>query len=81
LFDTPSLFPLALFGIRDRRWWLACGLLVVLTLPLLPLMVEYVRVMLDLRGGGLLYSLPQAPLLLAPFVAWIGKAPSADPRR
>ncbi len=75
----PSLFPFALFGIRDRRWWLACGLLIALTLPMLPLVFEYAHVVLDLRGGGLLYSLPQVPLLLTPVVAWAARSRARPP--
>lgn len=67
----PSLFPFALLGIRSRGWWIACAALVLLTLPFLPLTFDYVRVLLDSRGGGLLYSLPHAPLFLGPAaVAW-----------
>jgi hypothetical protein len=67
----PSLLPFALLGITGRRWWLVAGLLMALTLPLLPLLLEYPRVLLDSRGGGLFYSLRDVPLLLVPLVAWL----------
>ena len=74
----PSLFPFALLGIRDRGWWLMVGLLALLSLPLLPTMLQYPAVILDSRGGGLLYSVPEWPLLLASLVAARGKARPAE---
>jgi hypothetical protein len=68
----PSLFPFALFGIRRRGWWMSCGLLAILTLPFLPMVFDYARVMLHVQSS-LLYSLPQVPLLLTPLVAWAGR--------
>jgi hypothetical protein len=68
----PSLFPFALLGIRDRRWWLAVGLLALLSVPLLPLMLEYPAVILN-GGADPLYSVLDLPLLLIPLVAWLGR--------
>lgn len=73
----PSLFPFALAGITGRRWWYVVAVLAVLTLPLMPLLLEYPSVILNSRGGGLLYSLRDVPLLLAPLVAWFGSATRA----
>ena len=33
----PSILPFALIGIRTRGWWITAGILLVLTLPLIPL--------------------------------------------
>jgi hypothetical protein len=67
----PSLFPFALLGIRRRAWWLQLGLLGLLSLPVLGLTLLYPQVILDSRGGGLLYSLNDVPLLLLPVIAGV----------
>lgn len=76
----PSLLPFALIGITGRRWWVVAGLLALLTLPLLPLLLQYPQVILDSRGpggpggqGGLLYSLHEVPLLGIPMLAWLAR--------
>jgi hypothetical protein len=70
----PSLLPFALLGITGRRWWLVTGLLVALTLPLLPLLLQYPQVILDSHGmGGMLYSLNNVPLLAIPALAWVAR--------
>ena len=69
----PSLFPFALFGIHRGHWWLGAGLIVLLSLPFLPLTVTWVRVVLDVRGrGGLLYNADEFAYALIPLVAWAG---------
>lgn len=71
----PSLFPFALFGIRERRWWLGAGALALLSLPFLPLTFTWIRVLIDSQGrGGLLYSVLEFPYALIPLVAWAGSA-------
>ena len=75
----PSLAPFALIGIRSRSWWLVAGVLVLLSLPLLAATLEYPRVILDSRGGGIGYSLWDVPLVLVPVIAWLGRARVARP--
>lgn len=65
----PSLAPFALVGIRRRSWWLLLGLLVLATLPFRDLALAYPEVILNSRGGGLLYSVRDVPLLLLPVIA------------
>jgi hypothetical protein len=65
----PSLFPFALLGIRRRSWWVQLAVLGVLSLPVLGLTLLYPQVILDSRGGGLLYSLNDVPLLVLPVLA------------
>jgi hypothetical protein len=77
----PSLFPFALIGIRRRAWWLQLGLLGLLSLPVLALTLLYPQVILDSRGGGLLYSIDDAPLLLLPVVAGLAAGKLQVPRR
>ena len=66
----PSVFPFALIGIRDRRWWVAAGCLGLASLAVLPLTLQWFAVILNARGvwAGPLYSLGNAPLLLIPIV-------------
>ncbi len=69
----PSLLPFALIGVRSRWWWVAAAGLVLLSLPFLADTLRYPSVVLDSRGGGLTYSLPDLPLMAIPIVAWLGR--------
>jgi hypothetical protein len=69
----PSLAPFALFGIRRRSWWLGAAVLVALSLPFGALWADWVATVLNSRGGGVLYSALEIPLLLLPLVAWLGR--------
>jgi hypothetical protein len=69
----PSLFPFALFGIRDRSWWVGLALFVGLCLPFGALWADWIASVLNSRGGGPLYSALEAPMLLLPLVAWLGR--------
>jgi hypothetical protein len=70
----PTVIPFALTGIRSRRWWVSALALALLTLPLLPIVLQYPGVLLNARsGGGWLYSLEEWPLLAIPLVAWAGR--------
>lgn len=70
----PSVFPFALLGIRDRGWWITLGCIGVVSLFMIPWWIDYAKVMLNLRGGGLLYSLPNVPFLLIPLIGWFSGA-------
>jgi hypothetical protein len=69
----PSLAPFALFGVRRRSWWIGLAVLVVLSLPFGGLWADWVASVLNSRGGGLLYSTLEVPMLLLPLVAWLGR--------
>jgi len=70
----PSVLPVALVGIKTRGWWLGLGLLVLLTLPLLPMIQDWLHVVTDSRGfGGIGYSLDDIPLLTLPLWAWLAR--------
>jgi len=74
----PSLFPFALFGAWRRSWWIALGVLVLASLPFGTLWADWVASVLNSRGGGVLYSSLEIPMLLLPLVAWAGRTdPSA----
>jgi hypothetical protein len=71
----PSLFPLALIGARDRRWWLvaAAG-----ALPFAWMLPDYLRALGNFQVG-LGYSIQEVPLLLIPLLAWLGSTRVGPP--
>lgn len=69
----PSLFPFALFGIRERSWWVGLAVFLAVCLPFGTLWADWVASVLDSRGSGPLYSVLEAPMLLLPLVAWLGR--------
>jgi len=69
----PSLLPFAFFGARSRSWRLALVVLVLASLFLLPLDLEYISVLQNARGVGLFYSASNLPLMLIPLVAWLAR--------
>jgi hypothetical protein len=71
----PTLAPFALIGGGGRRWWLALGGLVVLSISLAPLWPDYLVALQNLRGADLLYPLKNVPMTLIPVVAWLGRRP------
>lgn len=78
----PSVFPFAIIGIRDRRWWITTGLIVVLSIPFLGETLAWPRVVLSATGygTGFLYSLVEVPLLMVPVIAWLGRTRRASRR-
>lgn len=76
----PSLFPFALFGANGRSWWLALAVFVGLSLPFGSMWADWVTTLVNSRGGGILYSALEVPMLLLPLVAWLGRTNDrADP--
>jgi hypothetical protein len=69
----PSLAPFALFGANRRSWWIALAVLVALSLPFGVLWADWLASVTNSRGGGLLYSTLEVPMLLLPLVAWLGR--------
>ena len=74
----PSVFPLALSGIRDPRWWLVSASFLVSAIALWPMMGEWLTAVLNARGenSGLLYSLSPTAVAgpLIPVIAWLGRS-------
>lgn len=67
----PTLAPFALFGARDRRWWIVAG---AAALPFCWLLPDYARVVSNFQApGGLLYSVIEMPMLAIPLLAWLGR--------
>jgi len=69
----PSLAPFALFGANRHSWWLALVVFVTLSLPFGRLWLDWVASVANSRGGGILYSALEAPMLLLPLIAWAGR--------
>lgn len=73
----PSVFPFAMIGIRDRRWWIVTGAFALSVVLLWPLMAQWITAITNARGenSGLLYSLSPTALAdpLIPLVAWLGR--------
>ena len=74
----PSVFPFALIGIRDRRWWIVSAVFALSVIPLWPMMLDWVTVVLNSRGenSGLLYSLSPTAIAgpIIPVIAWLGRS-------
>jgi hypothetical protein len=69
----PSLAPFALFGLDRRSWWAGLAVFVLLCVPFGGLWGDWVGSVVNSRGGGLLYSALEIPMLLLPLVAWLGR--------
>jgi hypothetical protein len=72
----PSLVPFALWGVRHRRWWVGLAVFVTLSVPFGALWIAWAIALLNSRGGGLLYSANEVPLLLIPVIAWFARSDS-----
>ncbi len=69
----PSLFPFALFGARQRAWWLGAAVFAALCLPFGGLWLDWLATVANARGAGILYSILEAPMLALPLIAWLGR--------
>lgn len=65
----PTFLPLAAIGIRRRSWWLGAIALAGVAAFQLPLWLDYVQAVTNLRGS-VGYSLGSIPLVIIPIVAW-----------
>jgi len=75
----PTLAPFALVGIRRRSWWIALAALGVVSLLFLPMWADYVTVIRNAQGGGILYSIDEIPQVAIPLIAWLGSTRRARP--
>lgn len=74
----PSLGPFALFGIWRRSWWVALGVMALVSLPFAGAWLDYATVLLNSRHPlGLLYNLGQVPTMVLPLLVWAGRSPVA----
>ena len=73
----PSLLFFAAIGILRRSWWIAALVLVVLSLPLIGLWLQYPTVTLN-SSAKVWYSFGNLPFFVLPLVAWIGSTRRGD---
>jgi len=69
VFAKPTFAPIALLGVRDRRWWIALVVLGLASLVLWPVWLDWFAVVRN-SDVSLIYNLPTLPLMLVPLVAW-----------
>jgi hypothetical protein len=69
----PSVFPFAFVGVRSRSWWLGLVILVVASVPFGSMWGTWLTTVVNARGGGLLYSVQEIPLLALPLIAWAAR--------
>ncbi|MEW6225168.1 MAG: hypothetical protein AB1627_11125 [Chloroflexota bacterium] len=73
-FIKPSITGLfGLWGMRHRSWWVGLGVFALLCAPFGTLWADWVRVILNGVGAGVLYGLQESPIMLLPIVAWAGR--------
>ena len=69
-FVKPTFIPIALLGVRSRRWWAGLVVIGAASLVFLPVWFDGFMVVRN-SGFSLTYNLPTVPLMLTPLVAWV----------
>jgi hypothetical protein len=75
----PAFAPFVLIGIRDRSWWIALGVALIVAVPFAGYWPQYVVAALN-WDVPLSRSLANVPLLLIPVIAWLGRTGAARAR-
>lgn len=73
----PTLAPFALWGVRERAWWVglaAFGLFSV-TLWMLPQWFDYATAIRNLQVSDPLYLVDNIPFVLIPLIAYVSRSP------
>jgi len=74
----PTLGVFALFGIWRRSWWVALGVLILVSVPFAATWLDYIAVVRNARQAlGPLYNLGQVPTMLLPLLVWTGRRAEA----
>ena len=73
----PSLAFFGLIGIRTRQWWVAAGVLALLSLPFTSLWLDYLTATAN-SSAKVWYSLGNLPFFVLPIVAWVGSSRRRD---
>jgi hypothetical protein len=63
---------------RRATWWITAVVLALLSLLWVDATVTWVGVLASSRGGGLLYSAVDIPMLLIPVIAWRARTRRLD---
>lgn len=66
----PTLAPFALIGVRNRRWWIGLGAMLVLTVAFLPMLPDYVTVLRNVQADNLFYQFASVPIMV---VGWLSR--------
>lgn len=74
----PSLFPLALPGVRHRSWWIGLCVAALISIPFGSMWVDYAKAILN-SDQGWTYSLRDAPIVLIPIIGWAGRTRGRRP--
>jgi hypothetical protein len=75
----PSLGFFAFIGIRSRRWWIAAGMLAVLSLPFIAIWIDYLTATMN-SSAKFWYSFGNLPFFVLPIVAWLGSSRRGEMR-
>ena len=76
----PTVAPLALVFIRDRRFWLGVLAFGVVSLLFLGRWTEYLAAIRNVRALPLSYSLLNVPIVAAPVLVWLARDRTRDRR-
>jgi hypothetical protein len=77
----PTLAPFALIGINRRQWWFGLAIGTAICAVFAPLWVDYLAILANARGRGILYSLDEVPFALVPVISWLASPRFHRPRR
>ena len=72
----PTFLVFAVVGIRRREFWVALGVLALVSIPMAALWVDYVQAMRNITIPAD-YSVGSLPLVLAPVIAWLARSKAA----
>jgi hypothetical protein len=68
-----GLAPFALFGVWRREWRVGAIAALLVSIALLPMWFDYIRVVQDARGSTVGYMLFEWPMMLIPLIAWASR--------
>ncbi len=57
----------------DARRWVTLGVLAALSVVFGALWMDWIKTLLNSRGGGLAFSIQEIPMLLFPVIAFLGQ--------
>lgn len=73
LIIKPSVMFWGVLAIRDKRAWIGAVVVAVLSLPMLPLWLDYITIMRNTTDTHPIVLLGDIPMMLVPVVAWLGR--------
>lgn len=68
----PVFAPFSLIGARRRGWWIALGIMVLVSVPFAPMWVDYAHALLNAQNTrGAEYTLGEVPIALLLLPVWL----------